>query len=114
MKVYDVLACSFSRWYAILSKVTFKSVRVPLPKEFIDYLLADNVVLPSHLPGLKNRAGALEDDDDNDSDDDDGWDDASDQQLEVICIIFYCHSVYMLTLISTSVRRPHNLKSWIV
>jgi len=45
MKVQDVLTCSFASWYPFFQKITIKSKILALPQEFIDYLLADNLVL---------------------------------------------------------------------
>ena len=66
MKVEDVLTCSFSRWYPTLKKTTFRSVIIPLPQEFIDYLLADNLVLPKNASAGRRHV---------DDDDEDGWND---------------------------------------
>ncbi|XP_076447545.1 translation initiation factor eIF2 assembly protein-like isoform X1 [Babylonia areolata] len=46
MKVEDVMRCSFSTWYETFEDVTLKSIILPIPKEFLDYLHADSVVLP--------------------------------------------------------------------
>lgn len=46
MRISDVLNCSFSSWYPKFKDFTTKSQIIPLPQEFVDYLLADQVVLP--------------------------------------------------------------------
>lgn len=46
MKITEVLNCSFSSWYPKFKDFTTKSQIIPLPQEFLDYLLADQVVLP--------------------------------------------------------------------
>lgn len=56
MKVQDVLTCSFASWYPFFQKITIKSKILALPQEFIDYLLADNLVLGDTCqpPGRSN------------------------------------------------------------
>ncbi|KAK3739092.1 hypothetical protein QZH41_006316 [Actinostola sp. cb2023] len=46
MKQQHVLNCSFSSWYPRFKNVTIRSRIIPLPKDFIDYLNADSIVLP--------------------------------------------------------------------
>lgn len=46
MKQQHVLNCSFSSWYPRFKNVTIRSRIISLPKEFIDYLNADSIVLP--------------------------------------------------------------------
>lgn len=46
MKREHVLNCNFSAWYPKFKNITIRSRVIPLPKEFVDYLKADNVVLP--------------------------------------------------------------------
>ncbi|XP_064611501.1 translation initiation factor eIF2 assembly protein-like [Liolophura sinensis] len=46
MKKEDVLKCSFSSWYPTFEDVTIKSRVLPLSSEFVEYLLADGIVLP--------------------------------------------------------------------
>ena len=45
MKVNEVLGTQFHEWYMFLKKATFASKIIDLPREFIDYLLADNFAL---------------------------------------------------------------------
>lgn len=46
MKQQHVANCSFSSWYPRFKNVTIPSKTISLPKEFIDYLNADSIVLP--------------------------------------------------------------------
>lgn len=43
----EITRCRFSAWYPQFRDVTFKSRIIPLPQEFIDYLNADSIFLPS-------------------------------------------------------------------
>ncbi|XP_064488673.1 translation initiation factor eIF2 assembly protein-like [Ornithodoros turicata] len=76
MKIGDVLNCSFPEWYGKFKKVTIKSLLIPLPKEFIDYLHSDGVVLPtgSSAPPSQGR--------DYDSDSEVDWDEADREENE--------------------------------
>jgi len=47
----DMDACSIHRWQPELRRVTIKTVILPLPAEFVNYLLADGVFLPPVLGG---------------------------------------------------------------
>eukprot|EP00771_Trimastix_marina_P002357 gnl/Trimastix_PCT/3487.p1 GENE.gnl/Trimastix_PCT/3487~~gnl/Trimastix_PCT/3487.p1 ORF type:complete len:400 (-),score=107.97 gnl/Trimastix_PCT/3487:299-1498(-) len=42
----DVLNCMFSNWYPQFQRHSFASTVIPLPQTFVDYLLADGVLLP--------------------------------------------------------------------
>ena len=42
----QVLECSFERWYHRFESVTFRSQVLPLPQDFVDYLVQDGVYLP--------------------------------------------------------------------
>ncbi|KAJ2785990.1 hypothetical protein H4R18_000205 [Coemansia javaensis] len=45
----EILNCAFSSWYPRFRRVTIKSEIIkPLERDFVDYLLADGVVLPEH------------------------------------------------------------------
>ena len=46
MKRKHLMNCSFSSWYPKYKNITIRSRIIPLPKEFVDYLKADSVVLP--------------------------------------------------------------------
>lgn len=39
----DLLACAVSAWYPQFRHVTFKTALLPLPPEFVQYLVADGV-----------------------------------------------------------------------
>lgn len=71
MKSHEVLACSFSKWYPLLRKVTFPSQIVPLSDEFVEYLLADNLVLRSDQALLKYDKRQDNDSSDSEYDEDD-------------------------------------------
>ncbi|XP_060069188.1 cell division cycle protein 123 homolog [Ylistrum balloti] len=60
MDIQDVLNCTFSAWYPKFKDVTIKSYILPLPKEFLDYLQADGIVLPEQCVA----AGGKHDEDD--------------------------------------------------
>ena len=47
MKRQNVENCSFSNWYPTFKSLTIRSKIIKLPKEFIDYLNDDGVVLPN-------------------------------------------------------------------
>jgi len=70
MKVNEVLACSFPSWYPLFRKITIKSKIHALPQEFVDYLLADNLILTNTCqPSANYRENA------SDSEESDGeWD----------------------------------------
>ena len=44
----QVLNCSVDRWHPAFQAVSFRSRFVPLPKEFVEYLIEDGVYLPEH------------------------------------------------------------------
>jgi len=46
VRVEEVLACSFDRWYRTFRDVTFQSAVIPLPEDFVKYLLTDGIRLP--------------------------------------------------------------------
>ena len=46
MKRQNILNCSFSNWYPLFRRYSIDSRIIKLPEEFIEYLLADGVVLP--------------------------------------------------------------------
>ncbi|GFU00151.1 cell division cycle protein 123 homolog [Nephila pilipes] len=48
MKIEDVKKCSFQNWYNDFKKVTIKSIILPLPEEFVSYILKDGIVLPKN------------------------------------------------------------------
>ncbi|XP_007905820.1 cell division cycle protein 123 homolog [Callorhinchus milii] len=72
MKKDQVLRCQFSAWYRLFSKLTIRSVILPLPQNVIDYLMDDGTLVvsgrneaPSHCPA----------DDDSDEEQDMQWSD---------------------------------------
>ncbi|CAG5121478.1 unnamed protein product [Candidula unifasciata] len=75
MKISDVLNCSFAAWYGTFQRVTFKSIVIPLPEDFVRYLHTDGIVLPDGSQcGLYTKSKNLAmdgDDDDEDLRDDD-------------------------------------------
>lgn len=44
----QVLNCSFDRWHPTFQAVAFRAQVVPLPKEFVEYLVEDGVYLPEN------------------------------------------------------------------
>lgn len=44
----QVLNCSFDRWHPAFQAVAFRAQLVPLPKEFVEYLVEDGVYLPEN------------------------------------------------------------------
>ncbi|XP_060556536.1 cell division cycle protein 123 homolog [Ruditapes philippinarum] len=61
MKISEVLNCSFSSWYPRFKDYTIKSQILPLPQEFVDYLLADQVVLPEGTVAMSASDSDTED-----------------------------------------------------
>ena len=90
MKSHEILACSFSEWYPLFKKVTFPSKIIPLSQEFVDYLLADNLVLRSDqaLLTYDKKDGSNSSDSE---DDEEGWAKAESETpaLEVVIILVY-------------------------
>ena len=64
MKRQHVLNCMLSKWYPGFKNITIRSRVISLPKEFIDYLKADSVV----LPGENSATANADTDSDNDTD----------------------------------------------
>ncbi|KAH3882717.1 cell division cycle protein 123 homolog [Dreissena polymorpha] len=62
MKISEVMNCSFSSWYSQFKDFTIKSQIIPLPQVFLDYLHADQLVLPESSVQL---SAVDEDGDDN-------------------------------------------------
>ncbi|KAL3852393.1 hypothetical protein ACJMK2_016044 [Sinanodonta woodiana] len=61
MKVENVLNCSFSSWYSVFKDVTTKSLVIPLPQEFLEYLHSDGLVLPEQSVAASSNENADED-----------------------------------------------------
>lgn len=58
LKEAHVLNCMFQNWYPKWKRYTFPSRIIPLPEEFIQYLLADGVILPEYaFPPVKRDMG---------------------------------------------------------
>ncbi|KAL4223537.1 hypothetical protein ACF0H5_017008 [Mactra antiquata] len=72
MKITEVLNCSFSAWYSKFKEYTVKSHVIPLPPEFIEYLLADQIVLPEQTVAMAT-ADPDSDDDNRSAEDDIDW-----------------------------------------
>jgi len=49
VKVEEVLACGFDRWYEDFKSATFASRVIPLSEEFVQYLLEDGIRLPESV-----------------------------------------------------------------
>jgi len=47
MREEEVLACSFDRWYPDFKDITFRSCIIPLPEEFVSFLMADGINIPA-------------------------------------------------------------------
>jgi len=62
MKRQHVLNCNFSVWYPKFKNITIRSRVIPLSKEFVDYLKADNVVLPGDPVRATNSCDEIESD----------------------------------------------------
>ena len=82
MRIDQVEACSFDKWYFLFTKVTFQSKILPLPEEVVRYLKSDNgLVLPVECDSDKQHRTEDEewgDDAENGNPDDD----ANDELLE--------------------------------
>lgn len=69
----EILACAFDRWYDQFRDLTFRSRAIPLPEEFVQYLLSDGIL----VPGCSAAGGGGHDSDDTDSEWGDGGSDSS-------------------------------------
>ncbi|KAF7727666.1 hypothetical protein EC973_007324 [Apophysomyces ossiformis] len=67
----DVMRCSFSSWYDKLRNNSFKSKVIALPDEFVDYLNADSIFLPSDGQPRSATIEELDEDETSFSDEDD-------------------------------------------
>lgn len=90
MKSSEILACSFSEWYPHFKKVTFPSRIIPLSQEFVDYLLADNLVLRSDQ-ALITYEKDNESTSSNSEDDEEDWATAESEtpvlEVLIVCIV---------------------------
>ncbi|XP_069141459.1 cell division cycle protein 123 homolog [Argopecten irradians] len=80
MDTQDVLNCVFSAWYPKFKDITIKSHILPLPKEFLDYLQADGVVLPEQSV---TASGKHDEDDIEGEELDVDWDAADSSETEM-------------------------------
>ncbi|CAI5466883.1 unnamed protein product [Closterium sp. Yama58-4] len=55
MRRADVLACQIQSWYPSFRSVSLRTEIIPLPPEFIDYLLSDGIFLPASCKALPTR-----------------------------------------------------------
>ncbi|CAI5473369.1 unnamed protein product [Closterium sp. Yama58-4] len=55
MRRADVLACQIQSWYPAFRSVSLRTEIVPLPPEFVDYLLSDGIFLPASCKALPTR-----------------------------------------------------------
>ncbi|XP_019640214.1 PREDICTED: cell division cycle protein 123 homolog [Branchiostoma belcheri] len=79
MKKRQVMNCIFSAWYPRFEHLTFPSVVLPLPEQFVSYLLADGIVLPNSVRGKSHKSSyKAHPDDDSDVEDPDWSDDDDD------------------------------------
>jgi hypothetical protein len=58
--------CDIKNWYPKLSKFTYKTVIIPLPQEFVDYLNADSCFVPG-FEGKSNNEYDVDSDSDGDT-----------------------------------------------
>lgn len=76
MEAKEVLQCSFENWYPTFKNETPKSICIPLPDGFVDYLLADSIILPKSEEPFQNHSKAGDSSDDDDDDEEEtNWDD---------------------------------------
>ncbi|XP_055939325.1 cell division cycle protein 123 homolog [Argiope bruennichi] len=79
MKIEDIKKCSFQNWYHDFKKVTIKSIILPLPEEFVSYILKDGVILPKDTGyGYTVQVN----DSDADSEVEESWDDGEEIEPE--------------------------------
>ncbi|GFQ93016.1 cell division cycle protein 123 homolog [Trichonephila clavata] len=81
MKVDDVKKCSFQNWYSDFKKVTIKSIILPLPDEFVSYILKDGIVLPKNS-GFGYSVPANDSDTESDNDTEETWEDNEEDEPE--------------------------------
>ncbi|CAH1269093.1 CDC123 [Branchiostoma lanceolatum] len=78
MKKRQVMNCIFSAWYPRFEHLTFPSVVLPLPAQFISYLLADGIVLPNSGKGKGHKSSYKAHPDDDSDEEDPDWSDEDD------------------------------------
>lgn len=52
-----LLDCMIQSWYATFKDVTFRSVLLPLPQEFLDWLVSDGLYLPEDSEAVRRGRG---------------------------------------------------------
>lgn len=77
----ELRSCSFASWYAKFAKITFKSIRIPIPANVLEYILDDVFVLPKEC-NATSTADAARSCEAGSSDNKD-WD-SEDSEIEVI------------------------------
>ena len=83
MRIDDVEACSFNKWYSCFTKVTFPSKIINLPEEVVRYLKSDNgIVLPLECDSDKENQDEHDEWGDEPESDNHDKDDANDEVLE--------------------------------
>lgn len=77
-----VLNCMFSSWYPTFHHLTIKSITIPLPDDFVQYLLDDGpLVLPKGADVKLEKANVKDDDDSSSEDDEEDWKDAEQSEI---------------------------------
>ncbi|KAJ3414673.1 hypothetical protein HDV05_006208 [Chytridiales sp. JEL 0842] len=82
----DVRNCALPAWYDKFRKITLKSIIIPLPEDFVDYLNADGVFLPLDSNGQPqpnmeylrdsdsdSNSSSMDDDDDDHDEESPSW-----------------------------------------
>ncbi|GIX76118.1 cell division cycle protein 123 homolog [Caerostris extrusa] len=77
MKVEEVRKCSFQNWYKDFRKLTIKSIILPLPEDFVQFLLKDGLFLPKNS-GFENSRPADNNDSGSEDEEETDWDDNDD------------------------------------
>eukprot|EP00897_Mesotaenium_endlicherianum_P000862 jgi/Mesen1/10777/ME000091S10313 len=80
MKQKDILHCQIQEWYPRFERISLKSKIIPLPKEFVSYLLEDGVYLHEDSEAIPRRPklGEWE----AHQEDYKGWDETEDEEEE--------------------------------
>ncbi|XP_042907499.1 translation initiation factor eIF2 assembly protein isoform X2 [Parasteatoda tepidariorum] len=75
MKIEEVEQCSFQNWYNNFKNVSVKSIILPLPDDFIKYILADGIILPKST----NVSHVVSTNDSDLSDEEETWEEDTDE-----------------------------------
>ncbi|KAG8201612.1 hypothetical protein JTE90_012683 [Oedothorax gibbosus] len=78
MKVEDVRKCSFEKWYNAFTKVTIKSIILPLPDGFTSYILKDGIFLP------KSKEQCIAKRNSSDSEEEEVWEDSEEADVSEV------------------------------